>query len=257
MTIRITRDTSGLATVLMDRPARRNAFTMEMYGAFGEALASLDADDSIRCILVRGAGATFSAGSDIGGFDESRSGREQAREFARFTLSMTDQLKNTRHPTVAAIEGACVGGGLEIAAMCDIRIAASSARFGLPINRIGLTVDHDELRDLIQVCGHSAALEILLEGHVFGAQEALAKRLVTRVVSDEEFEQSVAQTVDRILAGAPLVNRWHKKFINRLRDPRPLAAEERDEAYLCFDTHDYKAGRAAFASKERPVFTGR
>lgn len=257
MTISTTREASGLATVLMDRPARRNAFTMEMYGAFGETLAALDADDSIRCIVVRGAGGTFCAGSDIGGFDESRSGREQALEYARFTLAMTDRLKNTRHPTVAAIEGACVGGGLEIAAMCDIRIAARSSRFGLPINRVGLTVDHDELRDLIQVAGHTAALEMLLEGHVFGAEEALSKRLVTRVVDDGEFEQNVAQTVGRIVAGAPLVNRWHKKFVMRLRDPCPLTPEERDEAYACFDTEDYKAGRAAFASKERPVFTGR
>lgn len=256
MTIRTMRAASGLATVLMDRPAKRNAFTMEMYGAFGETLSALDADDSIRCIVVRGAGGTFCAGSDIGGFDESRSGSEQAREYARFTLAMTARLRNTRHPTVAAIEGVCVGGGLEIAAMCDIRIAARSCRFGLPINRIGLTVDHDELRDLAQVAGHTAALEMLLEGHVFGAEEALAKRLLTRVVDDGDFEENVAQTVGRIVAGAPLVNRWHKKFVTRLRDPRPLTPEERGEAYACFDTQDYKAGRAAFASKEKPAFTG-
>lgn len=257
MTIRVLQGENGVMTVLMDRPDKRNAFTLDMYREFGAAFERLDADDAVRCVIVRGAGSTFCAGSDIGGFDEGRSGSEQARAYAKLTLAMTDRLKNCRHPTLALIEGACVGGGLEIAAMCDIRIAAKSARFGIPINRLGLNVDHQELQDLAALVGYTAVLEILLEGHIFGSAEALSKGLLTRVVDDTEIECSAEQTAQRIADGAPLVNRWHKKFATRLRDPAPLIPQELDEAYLCFESDDYRTGQQAFARKARPVFHGR
>ncbi|MGO4831173.1 enoyl-CoA hydratase/isomerase family protein [Rhizobiaceae sp. 2RAB30] len=257
MTIELTRNSDGIATVLMNRPEKRNAFTMEMYCDFGAAFASLDADDSVRCIVVRGAGGAFCAGSDIGGFSEDRDGRTQAREYADFTLQMTDRLKDTRHPTIACIEGVCVGGGLEIASMCDIRIAGRSSRFGIPINRIGITLDYRELADLVAVIGHARALEILLEGQVFGADVAMEKGLLTRIVDDAAVADDAYAAAARIAASAPLVNRWHKKFVRRLRDDRPITPEESDEAYACFDTEDYRLGREAFGQKLKPVFVGR
>ncbi len=257
MTIELTRNSDGIATVLMNRPEKRNAFTMEMYRDFGAAFASLEADDSVRCIVVRGAGGAFCAGSDIGGFSEDRDGRTQAREYADFTLEMTDRLKDTRHPTIACIEGVCVGGGLEIASMCDIRIAGRSSRFGIPINRIGITLDYRELADLVAVIGHARALEILLEGQVFGADVAMEKGLLTRIVDDAAVADDAYAAAARIAASAPLVNRWHKKFVRRLRDPRPITPEESDEAYACFDSEDYRLGREAFGQKLKPAFVGR
>ncbi|ODT54634.1 MAG: enoyl-CoA hydratase [Methylobacterium sp. SCN 67-24] len=257
MSIDLSRDDQGVVTVLINRPAKRNAFTMEMYRAFGAAFAELEADDGVRCVVVRGAGGHFCAGSDIGGFGEDRDGRQQARDYADFTLEMTDRLKDLRHPTVACIEGVCVGGGLEIAAMCDVRIAARSARFGVPINRIGLTLDYRELADIAAVIGHAAALEMLIEGRVFGAEEALAKGLVTRLADDADIADEAFAAASRIAAAAPLVNRWHKKFIQRLRLSEPLSEAEKDEAYACFDTEDYRLGRDAFARKLKPVFVGR
>ncbi len=256
MSIRVIEE-AGIHTVVMDRPAKRNAFTLDMYRDFGAALTTLDADDSVRCIVVRGEGGAFCAGSDIGGFDTGRSNVEQAREYARFTLDMTNTLKNTRHPTVACIDGACVGGGLEIALNCDVRIAARRARFGFPINRIGLCVDHEELADLIGVVGHTVALEALLMGHIFGAEEALQKGFITQIADDAALSDAAYGVATRIADGAPLVNRWHKKFARRLRSAEPLTAAERDEAYACFDTLDYRNGTLAFARKERPVFEGR
>lgn len=257
MTIMLSRSANGIATVLMNRPEKRNAFTMEMYREFGAIFAELDADDAVRCIVLRGAGGAFCAGSDIGGFSEDRDGRKQARDYADFTLEMTDRLKNTRHPTVACIEGVCVGGGLEIASMCDIRVAGRSSRFGIPINRIGITLDYRELADLVAVIGHARALEILLEGQVFGSEEALSKGLVTRIVEDEAVLGSAYATAERIATSAPLVNRWHKKFVQRLRDDRPITQEESEEAYACFDTEDYRRGRDAFGQKLKPDFVGR
>lgn len=257
MTIRVQQGSDGIATVLLDRPKKRNAFTLEMYRQFGAAIDALDADDSVRCIVVRGAGGAFCAGSDIGGFDEERGDAQVAREYAELTLDMTDRLKLTRHPTVACIEGACVGGGLEIAALCDVRIAARSARFGIPINRIGLTLDYRELEDLVGLIGPAHALEILLEGSVFGADEAMSKGLLTRVVDDEQVVEHAYQCAARIAKGAPLVNRWHKRFVRKLASGVPLSEAERLEPYACFDTEDYRIGKAAFLRKEKPAFLGR
>jgi enoyl-CoA hydratase/carnithine racemase len=162
-----------------------------------------------------------------------------------------------RHPTVALIEGACVGGGLEIAAMCDLRICGKSSRFGVPINRLGLTMGYGELEGLLALVGRAVALEILLEGRVFGAAEAYAKRLVNRVVADAEVEREAYAIAERIAAGSPLVARWHKQFIDRLTVRAQVTPEEWQEGYACFDTEDYREGVAAFLAKRKPDFKAR
>jgi len=162
-----------------------------------------------------------------------------------------------RHPTLALIEGACVGGGLLIASQCDLRLCNESARFGVPVKNLGLTESYDELEGMMRVAGPAASLEILLEGRIWGAREAYEKGLVNRVVADDKVEAEAYATARRIAEGAPLVARWHKKFIRRLQDPRPLTAAERDEGYACFDTEDYREGVAAFLAKRKPQFSGR
>lgn len=255
--IRVEHQGEGVFTLTMSNPGRKNAFTLDMYGAFGRELDKLDADDSVRCLVVRGANGDFCAGSDIGGFDGNRSGVELARDYADFTVAMVRKLRDLRHPVIACIEGVCVGGGLEIASVCDLRIAGKSARFGIPVNRIGINLDHAELADMIDVVGGTVTLEILLEGRVFGADEALRAGLVTRVVDDAALAEDVEATARRIAQSAPLVNRWHKKFVRRLKDPRALSADEIAEAYRCFETEDYEIGRRSFAAKQRPAFIGR
>jgi enoyl-CoA hydratase/carnithine racemase len=158
---------------------------------------------------------------------------------------------------LAVIDGACVGGGLEIASVCDMRICGTSSRFGVPVNKLGLVMSYGELGGLVDLVGSATALEIVLEGRVFDAKEALAKRLVNRVVDDAEVLAEGDATARRIANGAPLVARWHKKFVRRLAQPAPLTPEEADEAYACFDTEDYRIGFQAFLAKTRPVFTGR
>jgi enoyl-CoA hydratase/carnithine racemase len=160
------------------------------------------------------------------------------------------------HPTLAMIMGACVGGGLEVAAMCDMRICGASSRFGIPIKKLGLTMAYGELIGLLSVVGPATALEILLEGRVFKADEALAKGLVTRVVPDDQVEAEALAAAGRVAAGAPLVARWHKKFIRKLQYEANLSGADWTEGFACFDTADYREGVAAFLAKRDPDFRG-
>jgi enoyl-CoA hydratase/carnithine racemase len=162
-----------------------------------------------------------------------------------------------RHPVVARILGLCVGGGLELALTADLRLAGESARFGIPVKRLGLVVAYSELEPLLQLVGPANALEILLEGRIFGAEDALRMGLINRVVPDAELDAELEATVARIAEGAPLVARWHKKFTRRLLQPVPLTAEELDESFHCFGTEDFRAGYKAFLAKTKPRFEGR
>jgi enoyl-CoA hydratase/carnithine racemase len=168
-----------------------------------------------------------------------------------------EAIANCRHPVVAQIHGICVGGGLEIAGLADIRICGESSRFGVPINKLGLVMAYAEIGSLIALAGEAAALEILLEGRVFDAREAKDKGLVTRVVPDDRVEIEARDSAQRIAAGAPLVARWHKKFARRLRDAKPLTEGEYDEGFACFGTEDFRIGYRAFLEKSKPEFKGK
>jgi enoyl-CoA hydratase/carnithine racemase len=158
---------------------------------------------------------------------------------------------------VALIQGACVGGGLLVATQCDLRICGDSSRFGVPVKNLGLVEAYDELAGMMKVVSRAHSLEILLEGRIWGAREAYEKGLVNRVVPDDKVAEEAYATARRIADGAPLAARWHKKFINRLADPRPLSAQERDESYDCFDTADFREGVSAFLAKRKPRFAGK
>ena len=253
-TILVQRD-GAIATVVLNRPEKLNALTRPMWRRLGEVFGELSADDTVRCIVIRGAGTkAFAPGNDIGEFATERSNVEQARAYGEDMRRTIDAIANCRHPVVAQIHGICVGGGLEIAGLADLRICGESSKFGVPINRLGLVMAYSEIKSLIDLAGEPVALEILLEGRVFGAREAFQKGLVTRVVADDQVEQEARETAQRIADGAPLVARWHKKFARRLRDPRPLGAAEYDEGFACFGTEDFQAGYKAFLAKQKPEF---
>jgi len=247
-----------VATVVLNRPEKLNALTKPMWHALGAAVTELSEDDSVRCIVLRGAGErAFSPGNDISEFAAERSNKAQAIEYGGIMHASAQALENCRHPIVAQIHGICVGGGLEIAAFADIRICGESSRFGAPIKNLGLVMAYAEMAPLLRLVGHATALEILLEGRIFDAAEAKAKGLVTRVVPDAEVEAEARAAAQRIADGAPLAARWHKKFARRLADPRPLTDAERDECFDCFDTEDFRIGYAAFLAKRKPDFVGR
>ncbi len=255
--IRVERD-GPIATVLFDRAAKLNAFTEAMWRRLGEAVDELSADDGVRCVVLRGDGErAFSVGADIGEFEETRGSAERAMEYSRRGARAIKALFECRHPVVASISGYCMGGGLEIAARCDLRICGKSSKFGSPTKRLGLTLQYADLEVLLELIGPAYVKEILFEGRMLDAGEAKAMGLVNRVVPDTEVVAESYATAARIAEGAPLAARWHKKFIHRLRDATPLTDEERRETYACFDTEDFRSGYQAFLAKRKPEFEGR
>jgi enoyl-CoA hydratase len=255
--IEVTRD-GPIATVVLNRPEKLNALTKPMWGSLGQAIAALSADDTLRCVIIRGAGEkAFSPGNDIAEFATERANKAQAIDYGRVMHATATALRECRHPLVAQIHGICVGGGLEIAALCDLRICGESSRFGAPIKNLGLVMAYPEMAPLVRLVGADIALEILLEGRIFDAAEAKEKRLVTRVVPDADVAAEARATAQRIADGAPLAARWHKRFARRLADPRPIAESENDECFDCFDTEDFRIGYASFLAKRKPGFVGR
>ena len=256
-TILVERD-GAIATVVLNRPEKLNALTRPMWRRLGDVFLELSNDDSVRCVVIRGAGTkAFAPGNDISEFATERSNVEQARAYGEDMRRTIAAMDLCRHPIVAQIHGVCVGGGLEIAGLADIRICGESSRFGVPIKNLGLVMAYSEIASLILLAGEAVALEILLEGRVFLAKEAYEKGLVTRVVPDDQVEKEARETAQRIAEGAPLVARWHKKFARRLRDPKPLSPVEYDEGFACFGTEDFQIGYKAFLAKQKPDFKGK
>ncbi len=257
--ILLTRE-GDIATVAISNPGKLNALNVQMWLELAATMHALSDDDSLRCIVIRGAGdEAFAAGADIAEFATVRNSAEQARTYHRqHVYGALSAIDNCRHPTVAMIRGACAGGGLEIACLCDLRISGSSGRFGVPINRLGFPIAYEELAALLPLAGKAVMLEILLEGRMLDAGEALSKGLLTRVVDDSQLEAETCATAKRIAAGAPLVARWNKQRIRRLLAlPAALEESEIDAGFDHMRTEDYRIGMDAFLAKTKPRFVGR
>jgi len=257
--VRVERN-GAVATVTLSNPAKLNAITVAMWRELARAMRELSAQDELRCVVLRGAGKkAFASGADIEEFARVRNNAEQGRRYhRRDVFGALRAVDECRHPTIAMIHGPCVGGGLEIACMCDLRIAGSSARFGVPISRLGFSIAYDELAALLPLVGRAVALEILVDARVWDAHEAYEKGLVTRVVPDARLAAEVAAAARRIAEAAPLANRSHKKMVRRLAPmPVPTTDAEIDESFSYFDTEDYRIGYDAFLKKKKPKFVGR
>jgi len=258
-TVRVERN-GAVATVTLSNPAKLNAITVAMWRELARTLRDLSEREDLRCIVIRGAGKkAFAAGADIEEFARERSTVEQGKRYHRQDVfGALKAVDECRHPTVAMVHGPCVGGGLEIACMCDLRISGTSGRFGVPINRLGFSIAYDELAALLPLVGRAVALEILVEGRVWSAREAYEKGLVNRVVPDTRLAAEVSATAQRIADGAPLANRAHKKMVRRLSPAlTPPTDAEIDESFAYFDTEDYRIGYDAFLKKKKPKFVGK
>ena len=249
----IIRDGSEVfATLTISYPERRNALTVRMWQDLAAQVLSLSQDDGLRCILIRGATVeAFSAGADISEFREARSTRKQVVQFhEEYVSGCLAAISGCPVPVVAAIQGACFGGGLEIAVACDIRIATEDARFGAPVGRMGFPLALGETEALFRLVGPSVAAELLIEGRILDARTAYEKGLVSQVVRQGDFEEAVAVSTGNVCASGILAARSHKRQIRRLmRDATPVTLTERMEIYGFAESEEYRRGVATFLAR--------
>jgi enoyl-CoA hydratase/carnithine racemase len=247
-----------IAVVTIDRPAKRNCMDLPMWVALAEAMEAAGADDTLRCVLVRGAGEdAFCAGADIAAFATERGTPEREEIYGRELSRAFQSLRRCRHPVVAACRGWTMGGGAGVATMADFRVGGPGTRIGIPARNLGIWYDYRELDPLLSSVGYAVACELLIEGRVLTGEEAYAKGLLSRLVPDEAVKEEALAMARRIAAGAPLSNRFHKRALQRLRGPLPITEEEQrangDYAY----TEDFHEATRAFVEKRKPVFRAR
>jgi enoyl-CoA hydratase len=243
-----------------NNPARHNAVSVDMWKSVPEIMAEFEKDDQIRVVVLSGAGGkAFISGADISEFAEKRSSRENVLEYNRISARANAAIIDFPKPTIAMIQGYCIGGGLSVALCCDLRLAAENASFAVPAAKLGLGYGYDGIKRLVDVVGPSFAKEIFYTARQFDSTEALTMGLVNRVVPTLNIEAYVRDYAGRIGGNAPLTINSVKLCVNEAtRDPdkRNLAAAQ-IAVDACFASADYVEGRTAFIEKRKPAFRGR
>lgn len=248
----------GVALLTLSHRAKLNAISVAMWQRLREVFDGLaEREPHLRAVLVRGEGGQFAAGADIAEFPAFRFDEAALRRYHEDLIAPAlHAMLGCDIPLVAQIEGACVGGGLEIAACCDIRIAAAGSRFGAPIARLGFPMAPDELAVVLHVAGAATVREMLLEARLLDAATALQRGLVHRVVPDTGVTLEVEQTLERIAALAPLAARINKQTLRRLQRPQPFGEDERRQHFRYAASPDHREGVTAFLEGRPPVFRG-
>ena len=246
----------GVARLTIDNPERRGALDHEILDALGEHARTLDA----RCLVIRGSGAVFSAGYDIGNLEDQEFERSAERLVAHPFQDAIEALEAYAYPVVGEINGHAIGGGLELALTCDLRVAARGVKLGMPPAKLGLIYSHTGLAKFIDVCGVANTAELFYVGRNVDAERAERMGLVNEVVNPDDLEERVLDLAAEIAANAPLSLAGNKRVIRTLR-ARPLPEEvERELVELresCFRSGDFREGVRAFAEKRPPRWQGR
>jgi enoyl-CoA hydratase/carnithine racemase len=259
MTLVLTEDHGSVRHVVLNRPEKRNAFNAELIAATGDALRDAAADDSVRCVVLRGAGPMFSSGMDLGSLAALAGAPENLRAFRHEILVAWNRAEEMPKPTVCAIHGACIGGALELALACDLRVIASDAVIGLPETRIGLIPDVGGSSRLPAVVGLGRAKELIMTGKLIGGEEAERIGLANRVAPPDELEAATQTLVDELLACAPVAVGLAKRVMDASARPALAATLELEVTMQerCAATADFTEGATAFREKRQPEFSGR
>jgi enoyl-CoA hydratase/carnithine racemase len=250
----------GVGWVTFNQPERRNAMSLEMWQALGDCMEAFEHDDSVRAIVLTGAGdKAFVSGADISEFEAQRANDEQRVQYGKVSGRGYGALARCRKPVIAMIRGYCLGGGLVIALAADLRFAASGSKFGVPAAKLGLGYDYPGVAALARLVGPARSADILYSARHLSAEEALSCGLIEFVTDEALLESTVRDYVAAIARNAPLTVRAVKASLQayaRYTQRGDLEEVERMVAQ-CYDSEDYREGRRAFMEKRRPDFRGR
>ena len=252
--------TEGIGVVTFNNPEKRNAMSLEMWEGLGQALSELRDDPEVRVVVLFGAGdKAFVSGADISQFEKTRHNAEASEEYSRRSEAQRALLGNYPKPTISCIRGFCLGGGMQVAMLTDIRIAAEDSQFGIPAAKLGIAYGYDGLRNLVSLVGPSWARLIMYTGMRIGSAEAQRIGLVDRVLPNAELWDATMEIARTISVNAPLAIKAAKITIAQvLKDPaaRDMAAIKQI-GLECMDSEDFREGRRAFMEKRKPQFKGR
>jgi enoyl-CoA hydratase/carnithine racemase len=251
----------AVARLVISNLERRNALDHDILGAFADVMPELDRGIEIRCVMITGAGDIFSAGYDIAGFAEESFAEEAEALVAHPFHAAMEAISSHPYPVLAAINGDCLGGGLELAIRCDLRLARMSAKLGMPPAKLGLIYGHTGLQRFIDVIGYARTKELFLVGRNLSAPRAMAIGLVNDTVPDAELAEAGLELAAEIAGNAPLSARGNKHAIELLNSYPRLSSEQEEELIelrrSCFTSEDFREGIRAFAEKRRPRWQGR
>jgi enoyl-CoA hydratase len=252
--------TEGVGIVTFNNPEKRNAMSLDMWEGLGAALIELRDDPDVRVVILTGAGdKAFMSGADISQFEKNRHNAQASEQYGKRSDAQRALLADYPKPTIACIRGFCLGGGMQIAMLADIRIAAENSQFGIPAAKLGIAYGYEGLNNLVSLVGPSWARLLLYTGMRIDSAEALRIGLVDRVVPDTELWDATSDIARTISGNAPLAIQAAKITIAQvLKDP-----DKRDMNAIkaigtaCMDSEDFREGRRAFMDKRKPRFTGR
>lgn len=247
----------AIAILTFNRPDARNAMTWDMYQGLYDACERVDADESVRVFVLRGAGdKAFVAGTDISQFRAFTS-PQHALDYEKSQNRNIGRVEDVKKPTIAMIRGFAVGGGASIALACDLRIAATDAKIGVPVARtLGNTLSMTTLARIVQYIGPSRTKELLFTARLIGAEEGRAAGVFNEVVPPEQLEARTIEVAEQIAANAPLTIRSIKEGVRRLMEHARIGEAE-DLVQMAYQSHDFKEGVDAFLNKRPPRWQGR
>jgi enoyl-CoA hydratase len=254
------RIADGVGIVTFNNPAKRNAMSLDMWEGLGLALSELRDHPDVRVVILVGAGdKAFVSGADISQFEQTRHNAEASEEYSRRSAAQRALLADYPKPTIACIRGFCLGGGMQVAMLADIRIAGEDSQFGIPAARLGIAYGYDGLRHLVSLVGPSWARLLMYTGMPIDSAEAVRIGLVDRVIPNAELWNATLDIARTIAGNAPLAIRAARITIAQiLKDPgdRDMNAIK-EIATACMDSEDFREGRRAFMQKRKPQFRGR